>query len=144
MYSAQRVDPDVISPTGEYDLRDSVDFRPRVGDYDGTNAVSGTRSITPISFAKRDFSLGTASVVYIPKTDTAFECSFNYYLPQNGALWLDSEGEFKTVLGAAAENPENPKPLDDAMQIAEFRLPPYTFAPSDLSLIHISEPTRPY
>ena len=26
MYSAQRVDPDVISPTGEYDLRDSIDF----------------------------------------------------------------------------------------------------------------------
>ena len=134
MYSAQRVDPDVISPTGEYDLRDSVDFRPRVGDYDGTNTVSATRSITPISFVKRDFSLGSASVVDIPKTDTAFECSFNYYLPQNGALWLDSEGEFKTVLGAAAENPENPKPLDDAMQIAEFRLPPYTFSPQDIGI----------
>ena len=134
MYSAQRVDPDVISPTGEYDLRDSVDFRPRVGDYDGTNTVSSTRSITPISFVKRDFSLGSASVIDIPKTDTAFECSFNYYLPQNGALWLDSEGEFKTQLGAAAENPENPKPLDDAMQIAEFRLPPYTFSPQDIGI----------
>ena len=39
MYSAQRVDPDVISPTGEYDLRDSIDFRPRVSDYTGTNAI---------------------------------------------------------------------------------------------------------
>ena len=29
LYSAQRVDPDTISPTGEYDLRDAVDFRPR-------------------------------------------------------------------------------------------------------------------
>ena len=26
IYSAQRVDPDTISPTGEYELRDSIDF----------------------------------------------------------------------------------------------------------------------
>ena len=43
-----------------------------------------------------------------------FQVSFNYYLPQNAALWLDSEGDFKTIVGAAAENPENPKPLSYA------------------------------
>ena len=134
LYSAQRVDPDVISPTGEYDLRDSIDFRPRVADYAGTNAVSASVSISPLSFAKRDFTAGTASLVDVPKSDDTFLASFNYYLPQNAALWLDSEGEFRTVVGAAAENPENPKPLDDAMQIAEFRLPPYTFAPSDIGV----------
>jgi len=31
-YSATRVDPEVAEPTGEYDLRDTVDFRPRVAD----------------------------------------------------------------------------------------------------------------
>ena len=134
LYSAQRVDPDVISPTGEYDLRDSIDFRPRVGDYAGTNTVSATLSTSPLSFSNRDFTAGTASLVDIPKSDDTFLASFNYYLPRNAALWLDSEGEFRTQLGAAAENPENPKPLDDAMQIAEFRLPPYTFAPSDIGM----------
>ena len=134
LYSAQRVDPDVISPTGEYDLRDSIDFRPRVADYAGTNAVSASLSVSPLSFAKRDFTAGTASLVDIPKSDDTFLASFNYYLPQNAALWLDSEGEFRTIVGAAAENPENPKPLDDAMQIAEFRLPPYTFSPQDIGM----------
>ena len=134
LYSAQRVDPDVISPTGEYDLRDSIDFRPRVADYAGTNAVSASLSISPLSFAKRDFTAGSASLVDVPKSDDTFLASFNYYLPQNAALWLDSEGEFRTVVGAAAENPENPKPLDDAMQIAEFRLPPYTFSPQDIGM----------
>ena len=134
LYSAQRVDPDVISPTGEYDLRDSIDFRPRVADYAGTNVVSASVSISPLSFAKRDFTAGTASLVDIPKSDDTFLASFNYYLPQNAALWLDSEGEFRTVLGAAAENPEMPKPLDDAMQIAEFRLPPYVFSPQDIGM----------
>ena len=52
LYSAQRVDPDTISPTGEYDLRDAVDFRPRIGDYDFStystaNTVSGSKSISP-------------------------------------------------------------------------------------------------
>jgi len=134
MYSAQRVDPDVISPTGEYDLRDSMDFRPRVGDYDGTNTVSGSRSITPFSFTNRDFTLGSASTVDIPRTDTTFQVSFNYYLPQTAALWLDSEGDFKTVVGAAAENPDEPVSLEDSMQIAEFRIPQYTFSPNDIGM----------
>ena len=134
LYSAQRVDPDVISPTGEYDLKDSIDFRPRVADYAGTNAVSASVSVSPLSFAKRDFTAGSSSLVDIPKSDDTFLVSFNYYLPQNAALWLDSEGEFRTVLGAAAENPEMPKPLDDAMQLAEFRLPPYVFSPQDIGM----------
>ena len=31
-YTATRVDPEVREPTGEYDLRNSIDFRPRVKD----------------------------------------------------------------------------------------------------------------
>ena len=31
-YTSTRVDPDVREPTGEFDLRDTVDFRPRVAD----------------------------------------------------------------------------------------------------------------
>ncbi len=146
LYSAQRVDPDTISPTGEYDLRDALDFRPRIGDYNQGNVFNHTgtpaasaNSITPFSFAMRSgtvmgFESGSASLIDVPKTDDTFISSFNYYLPQNAALWLDSEGEFKTVVGAAAENPENPVALEDAMQIAEFRIPQYTFAPSDIGM----------
>ena len=143
MYSAQRVDPDVISPTGEYDLRDSIDFRPRVGNYEQlNNFATGSYSITPFSFAMRSsaatgangFEATSASLIDVPKSDDTFIASFNYYLPQNAALWLDSEGDFKTVVGAAAENPENPVPLDDAMQLAEFRIPQYTFSPQDIGM----------
>ena len=138
LYSAQRVDPDTISPTGEYDLRDAIDFRPKVGDYDGTNAVaySGTlKSITPFSFAYRNFGLSTSSLIDVPKTDATFLSSFDYYLPQNGALFLDSEGNFKTVLGGAGENPEKPSSILDAMHLADFRLPQYTFAPLDIGVL---------
>jgi len=143
LFSAQRVDPDTISPTGEYDLRDAIDFRPRLGDYNIANVFNtGSFSTTPFSFAMRSsgvtgangFEASNASLVDVPKTDDTFDASFNYYLPQNAALWLDSEGDFKTVVGAAAENPENPVGLEDAMQIAEFRIPQYTFAPSDVGM----------
>jgi len=140
LYSAQRVDPDTISPTGEYDLRDAVDFRPRIGNYSQGNVFStGNYSITPFSFAMRSgtamgFEASSSSLVDVPKTDDTFIASFNYYLPQNAALWLDSEGDFKTVVGAAAENPENPVGLEDAMQIAEFRIPQYTFSPQDIGM----------
>jgi hypothetical protein len=144
LYSAQRVDPDTVSPTGEYDLRDAVDFRPRVGDYNQANVFStfsgsSGYSTTPFSFAMRSgsamgFESSSSSLVDVPKTDDTFIASFNYYLPQSAALWLDSEGEFKTVVGAAAENPEDPVSLEDAMQIAEFRIPPYTFSPADVGM----------
>ena len=145
LYSAQRVDPDTISPTGEYELRDTIDFRPRVGDVDvisASNDGSGemtsgelnTNSISAFQFNNRNFTVGTSSLVDVPKTDNTFLASFDYYLPQNAALFLDSEGEFKTVVGGAAENPERPKPIDDAMQLAAFRIPQYTFDPLDIGV----------
>ena len=135
LYSAQRVDPDTISPTGEYEMRDSIDFRPRVGDYTDTGAfTTGSKSITPFSFTKRDFEGTNASLVDVPKVDTTFSTSFDYYLPQNSALFLDSEGTFRTVSGAAGENPEKPPVIVDAMKLASFRLPQYTFAPLDIGV----------
>ena len=137
LYSAQRVDPDTISPTGEYQLTDTIDFRPRVAEYTHANAfgwdASGTPdvgaafSVSPFSFKFRDFEAGSASLVDVPKTDATFIASFNYYLPNNAMLYLDSEGDFKTVVGGAGENPEMPKPVDDAMQLAEFRIPPVSY-----------------
>ena len=145
LYSAQRVDPDTISPTGEYELRDSVDFRPRVGDVDiitaandGTAVMTSgelnSTSMSAFQFPKRSFSAGSASLVDVPKTDNTFLASFDFYLPQNSALYLDTEGEFQTVSGGAAENPEMPNKVDDAMLMAEFRVPQYTFDPLDIGV----------
>ena len=146
LYSAQRVDPDTISPTGEYELRDSVDFRPRVGDVgiiaanDGTAGMTGDElddtSMSAFQFPKRTFSTSGSgsSLVDIPKTDATFLASFDFYLPQNSALYLDTEGEFQTISGGAAENPEMPNMIDDAMLLAEFRVPQYTFDPLDIGV----------
>ena len=99
-----------------------------------TSGELNTNSISAFQFNNRNFTVGTSSLVDVPKTDNTFLASFDYYLPQNAALFLDSEGEFKTVVGGAAENPERPKPIDDAMQLAAFRIPQYTFDPLDIGV----------
>ncbi len=134
IYSAQRVDPDTISPTGEYELRDALDFRPRVSDYSDSGAVSASKSVTPFAFEHRSFTGTGGSLTDIPKVDASFSTSFDHYLPQNSALYLDSEGTFRTISGAAADNPEEPSTIADAMKLAEFRLPQYTFDPLDIGV----------
>ena len=142
-YSATRIDPDVIAPTGQYELRDSVDFRPRVGDFSpgtayGSAAQTPTQlnatSKSPFQFDSRDFSLGSSSLIDMPKTDKTFITSLDYYLPQNGSLYLDSEGEFKSVVGGAGENPEVPPVINDALMLASFKIPQYTFDPLDIGV----------
>jgi hypothetical protein len=133
IYSAQRVDPDNITPSGEYDLRDSVDFRPRVADYLQSNAyTTGTFSVSPFSFKLRDFEAGSASLVDVPKTDATFITSFNYYLANEASLYLDKDGDFKTVVGGAGEVPELPKSVSDSMKLAQFFIPQYTFDTGDV------------
>ena len=143
LYSATRVDPDTLAPSGEYDLRDSVDFRPRVADFAATNAYSSTvmsdtqlnaQSKSPFIFDNRKYNEGTSSLVDIPKTDATFQTSFDFYLPQNATLYLDPDGEFRTVLGSASEEPDDPSELVDAMKIAFFSIPQYTFDPLDINL----------
>ena len=143
MYSAQRVDPDTIAPTGEYDLRDTIDFRPRVGDYtitipyasgttQMTDAELDVNSISPLIFSKRSFESTGSSLVDVPKTDDTFITSFNFYLPKIATLFLDSDGKFRVSEGASAENPDKPSSIPDAIKMASFIIPPYTFEPLDV------------
>ena len=71
-YSQTRVDPEVAEPTGEYDLGDSVDFRPRVAD--ATTSTSTIQSqtahkVTSMSFnlENRSFAGTGSSTIDIPK-----------------------------------------------------------------------------
>ena len=50
-YTAARIDPDDPEPTGQFDLRDCLDFRPTVADITGSSTtVTATDTITGNSF----------------------------------------------------------------------------------------------
>ena len=76
------------------------------------------QSKSPFIFDNRKYNEGTSSLVDVPKTDATFQTSFDFYLPQNATLYLDPDGEFRTVLGSASEEPDDPSEFTDAMKIA--------------------------
>ena len=130
-YTATRVDPEVREPSGEFDLRNSIDFRPRVADATMTTATSGqgvvTRKVTSFSFnfGSRSFTGTGGHNVLIPKDNSNIAYDFEFFLGRIDQLFLTSDGEFKMVSGTPAEVPELPKAIENAMKIAEFTFPAY-------------------
>ena len=136
-YTAARVDPDDPEPTGQFNLRDCLDFRPTVADVAGASTtVTAIDTITGNSFDfnARAFS-GTGSVVVnTPKPDSTSTHDFEFYLGKIASIFLTTDGEFKIVEGASAEFPQLPKDIDNAMKLATINLPPFTFKPTDVNV----------
>ena len=130
-YTATRVDPEVREPSGEFDLRNSIDFRPRVADATMTSATSGqgiaTKKVTSMSFNfdSRSFTGTGGHNVLIPKDNSNIAYDFEFFLGRIDVLFLTQKGEFKISSGTPAEAPELPKTIENAMKIAEFTFPAY-------------------
>ena len=134
-FTAARVDPDDPEPTGVFDLRDCVDFRPTVANITGaSDTVTAVDTITGNSFdfSTRTFT-GTGSVVVdTPKPNSASTHDFEFFLGKIATVFLTHTGEFKVVEGASAEFPEPPKNLNNSMRLATIFIPPFTFRPTDV------------
>jgi len=136
-YTATRVDPEVREPTGEYDLRNSIDFRPRVKDatFLTTSTASGTANSQGFSikevnsftfdFNSRSFTGTGGHNTLIPKDNSNIQYDFDFFLGRVDNLFLTSDGDFKIISGTPAENPDPPKAIENAMKIAEFTFPAY-------------------
>ena len=136
-FNATRVDPDDPEPTGKFDLRDCLDFRPTVQNVTGaSDTVTSIDTITGNSFdfSARLFS-GTGGVtVNLPQPNSTSTHDFEFYLAKMASIFLTHKGEFKLVEGASAEDPRPPKPVEKAMKLASIYLPPFTFKPTDVQL----------
>ena len=137
-YSATRVDPEVAEPTGEYDLRDAVDFRPRVADATTSNQSLQAQTVYTVTdfsmnFESRSYTGTGSSTINIPKDGSNFSYDFEYYVPRRDSIFLTANGEFKVVSGAPSEIPETPKPVDDAMLIADLSIPAYVVDIADVN-----------
>ena len=134
-YTAARVDPDDPEPTGQFDLRDCIDFRSTVANVTGaTDSVTTVDTITGNSFdfSARAFSGTGSGVINLPKPNSASTHDFEFYLGKKASVFLSIDGEFKIIEGSSAEFPETPKDLDNAMKLAEINIPPFTFKPTDV------------
>ena len=112
--------------TGQtFELRDSLDFRPRVADNSTINSGG----------FDRDFDPGdNASTVDVVKFATDITADFEYYLPRIDKIFLDKEGAFKVLKGASSLDPQVPKSLDGAMHLYTLDIPAYTLSTDDIKI----------
>ena len=111
--------------TGEkFELRDSLDFRPRVDD--ASTIDSGAQD--------RSFDGTGASTINFPKFNSDITTDLEYYLSRRDKIFLTSTGEFKNVKGASAIDPIEPDGIQDGMLLYKTFLPAYTFKTSDVQV----------
>jgi len=131
-YTGQINYEDVPSYTSDttgyvYDLRDCLDFRPRVAD----------NSTIDSSTIDRNYTGTGASAFDVIKFGSDVSNDFEYYLPRADKIFLDNLGNFTIVKGSSSLTPQIPSALDNAMQIATVYLNAYTLSTKDLSVVKI-------
>ena len=136
-YSATKVDPDDPAPSGEYNLYEVFDIRPRAEDIAGTSTnLEVVDEITGKSFDfyHRQFDGTGASTINFIKPGSLITTDYEYYIGYKGLVHLTKLGEFEFIRGASSETPVFPQPNSETMQIARIIVPPYTFKPGDCDI----------
>ena len=132
-YTATKVDPDSPAPAGQFPLRDSYDFRPRVADIAGTSSTLETvDEITGNSFDfySRQYSGTASSTVDFCKPGSLIQSDLEYYLPRKSYVVIDTRGAIN-VIDAPKSFADLPV---DVMKLATISLPAFTFKPEDVTI----------
>ena len=108
----------------KYELRDVLDFRPRVDDASTIDSGSNDRSYD-----------GTgASTIDIPEFGSDITSDLEFYLNRIDKLFLTREGNLRIVEGASDLNPLEPSNLDGHMLLATLNIPSYTLQTDDVQV----------
>ena len=118
-----------IKTVGNYRNTDIIDLRPRVSEY---TVSEGARS--PLEFAGRTFNASGQSVNNILASDESIIADVDYYLGRIDRVFLSKDGRFQVVYGTPSDNPANPNPIDDAIEVCSYELPPYLYNVEDVKL----------
>jgi hypothetical protein len=109
--------PTYTSPDGDgdtYDLRDAIDFRPRIDD------------------AGVNFTSSGASSTQLPMIGTNFEADFSYFLARIDKVAMNFDGKFIVIPGVPATDPVPPLDLGKAMTLFEVTYKPYVINTSEV------------
>src|SRR6056300_591795 len=103
--------------TGQrFELRDCLDFRPRVDDASTINSGNSDRS----------FDGTGSSIVDVLQFNSDATTDFEYYLNRIDKIFITREGQLKVLKGASAINPLEPGNLDGHLLLATLTVPSYT------------------
>jgi len=106
-----------------YDLRDSLDFRPRV------TSASNTNSTTVASSAVNPTESTTIEVnsdgSYVPVPDSTFTSDVIFYLPRVDRVVMGKDGKKKVIKGIPSDKPFPPAEPAESMTLSLLNIPPY-------------------
>lgn len=118
-----------IQTVNGYRNTDLIDIRPRVSDYTVAESVR-----SPFEFLGRSFNGSGNSASNILASDESINLNFSFYLGRLDRIFLTKDGRFQVQQGTPSENYEKPILIDDALEIATIKLPPYLFDGKEASL----------
>tara|TARA_B100001057_G_scaffold499747_1_gene611596 strand:+ start:5276 stop:11542 length:6267 start_codon:yes stop_codon:yes gene_type:complete len=111
--------------TGEkFELRDCLDFRPRVDD----------ASTFDFGGDDRTFDGAGASTLDMPRFGSDITADLEFYLNRIDKLFLTREGQLKVIKGASDLNPIQPTNLDGHMLLATLNIPSYTLSTDEVDI----------
>ena len=109
----------------EFDLRDTLDFRPRVDDASTIDSGDGL---------DRQYSGTGASAIEMTKFNSDITADVEYYLSRRDKVFMASNGEFKVINGASSLDPIEPEGIADGMLLYKLFVPAYTFETKDVAI----------
>ena len=118
------------STSGQYDLRNTIDFRvPMVNTVVYSTSINLANTNPKIA---NSTPFNPSILGYTPVPDSSFESDLEYYVGRYDKVGLDSFGNVKVVEGAPDENPIPPGDIPTMMTIAQIKVPPFpTLPPSE-------------
>lgn len=106
-----------------YDLRDTLDFRPRWDDTITYTTSPGSASVNPAVGSSPSGPTGSAIITPFPTEQ--FTTDIEYYLGRKDRIVIDDEGVFSSVYGVSSLSPLEPVEPENCLSIAIVNIPPY-------------------
>ena len=106
-----------------YDLRDSIDFRPRVTSAGNTNVITVADSaINPLSNSSVDVDSDGS---YVPVPNKTFTSDVTFYMPRIDRVVMGKDGKKKVVKGIPSTKPFPPAEPAESMSLSILHVPPF-------------------
>ena len=154
IFSPNKVDAGGFEPDGTFELADTVDYRPSVGqifgsstfgqsntDFDIQNTInlsdhsSAGHLVSPFAYESRSFesSLSSPSITTTrasfsrcPLPTSMTKGNISFYVPRIDKIFLHKGGSFQISQGVPSITPRKPAAIDDAIEMFELFVPPFT------------------
>lgn len=114
---------DSIADGNEYNLRDSIDFRPRYTNTSSDSTTLAGASINPTESTTLD--LDTNYGLHVPVASSLWQSDVQYYLRRIDRVVIGKDGKKRIVRGVPAQNPIPPQQPAESMSLGLLFIPAY-------------------